>query len=195
MEERLTRPLTTRKGHFKLESGHHGNLRLDLDSPFMRIHVAGPGWAICDGIGQAALGARRCSSVRSHLPEEGALLAQMVASALDAGLFYSERSAQRQGNALYSVGTGPERAPRKGPRQALRHRGRRRQRRVRDPGNRCGPADLWRNAGGGRDPARPWVCGRQLRRGQAYPVRDHCGSPQYFVVTVGMSPVRVSRAA
>ena len=36
MEEKLLELLSVRRGHFVLESGHHGNLWLDLDSLFLR---------------------------------------------------------------------------------------------------------------------------------------------------------------
>ncbi len=36
MEEQLLGLLSARRGHFLLESGHHGNLWLDLDSLFLR---------------------------------------------------------------------------------------------------------------------------------------------------------------
>jgi hypothetical protein len=36
MEEKLLELLSARRGHFVLESGHHGNLWLDLDSLFLR---------------------------------------------------------------------------------------------------------------------------------------------------------------
>ena len=36
MEEKLVDLLSARRGHFLLESGHHGNLWLDLDSLFLR---------------------------------------------------------------------------------------------------------------------------------------------------------------
>ena len=99
MQERLTRLLTTRKGHFQLESGHHGDLWLDLDSLFMRPGQVGPFATELAG----RLSAHDVEAVCGPLVG-GAFLAQMVATALDAEFFYSERSAQRQGNALYSVG-------------------------------------------------------------------------------------------
>ena len=36
MEEKLFELLSVQRGHFVLESGHHGNLWLDLDSLFVR---------------------------------------------------------------------------------------------------------------------------------------------------------------
>ncbi len=36
MQKELLNLLAARKGHFKLESGHHGNLWLDLDLLFLR---------------------------------------------------------------------------------------------------------------------------------------------------------------
>ena len=36
MEEQILGLLAARRGHFVLESGHHGNLWLDLDALFLR---------------------------------------------------------------------------------------------------------------------------------------------------------------
>ena len=90
--------LAARKGHFRLESGHHGNLWIDLDLLFLRPDRLQP---------FAAELAKRLST---HNIEAvcgpmvgGALLAQMVASELEVEFYYAERIAPQPGNALYSA--------------------------------------------------------------------------------------------
>jgi orotate phosphoribosyltransferase len=92
----LMRP---RKGHFRLESGYHGELWLDLDSLFLRPRLLEP---------FAVELARRVSAhdvdaVCGPL-EGGAFLAQMIARELDLEFFYSARSAPPRGEGLYTVG-------------------------------------------------------------------------------------------
>jgi orotate phosphoribosyltransferase len=98
MRERLIGLLSARKGHFKLESGHHGELWLDLDSLFLRPGRVGP------------FAAELARLLSSHQIEAvcgpllgGALLAEMIAAELDVEFYYSERSTQPRGNALYAV--------------------------------------------------------------------------------------------
>jgi orotate phosphoribosyltransferase len=99
MQERLTDLLSARKGHFKLESGHHGDLWLDLDSLFMRPDQVGPFATQLAG----RLAAHDVEAVCGPLVG-GAFLAQMTASELGAEFFYSKRSVRHPGNALYAVG-------------------------------------------------------------------------------------------
>jgi orotate phosphoribosyltransferase len=86
MEEQLLRLLSARRGHFVLESGHHGNLWLDLDSLFLRPTALLP---------FARHLARRLSAdgidaVAAPLVG-GALLGQMVATELDVRFVFAER--------------------------------------------------------------------------------------------------------
>jgi orotate phosphoribosyltransferase len=98
MRQRLLGLLGARKGHFRLESGHHGELWLDLDSLFLR-----PGKV-------RRFAAELARLLSSHDIEAvcgpllgGALVAEMIAAELDVEFYYSERSAQPRSNHLYAV--------------------------------------------------------------------------------------------
>jgi orotate phosphoribosyltransferase len=77
--------LDPRRGHFALESGHHGDLWLDLELLFVRPRRVAP---------YAAELARLLPAVDAVCGPllGGALVAQMVAAELDAELAWSERS-------------------------------------------------------------------------------------------------------
>jgi len=86
MEEKLLELLAVRRGHFVLESGHHGNLWLDLDSLFLRPARLLP---------FARDLARRLSrhgieAVVGPLVG-GAFVAEMVAAELDVRFAFAER--------------------------------------------------------------------------------------------------------
>ena len=90
--------MAARQGHFRLESGHHGNLWLDLDPLFLR-----PGRLRPFVVELAnALSRRNIEAVCGPLVG-GAFLAQMIASRLEAEFFYTERVALPEREALYSV--------------------------------------------------------------------------------------------
>ena len=80
--------LTWQRGHFLLESGHHGDRWFDLDSPF--LHPAALQSA-------AATLAQRLAPYRPTIIcgplTGGAFLAQLVALALDKQFVYTERGA------------------------------------------------------------------------------------------------------
>jgi orotate phosphoribosyltransferase len=89
--------MSARTGHFRLESGHHGPLWLELDTVFWSPAVlAGP---------MAELAARlrppRAEVVCGPLVG-GALLAQLVAQELGAALCFTERTSAGDGG-LYSA--------------------------------------------------------------------------------------------
>src|SRR5262249_48913839 len=98
MGEELIRLLAGRKGHFRLEAGHHGGLWLDLEG-------------LCLGPRQirpfAAELARRLSAYRIEAVcgplVEGAFVGLMVASELEVEFCYSERLAAEQSHGLYPV--------------------------------------------------------------------------------------------
>jgi orotate phosphoribosyltransferase len=99
MEEELLRLLAARKGHFRFESGHHGDLWLDLPRLYVR-----PGHLY----GYAAELARRLAA---HGVEavcgplvEGAFLAQMVAQELDVEFYFAEQVVRPRSDSLYPVG-------------------------------------------------------------------------------------------
>jgi orotate phosphoribosyltransferase len=98
MEAELLDLLSARQGHFRLESGHHGNLWLDLDSLFLQPKRLRP---------FARDLARRLSTYRVEAvvgPKVGgALVAEMVAAELGIPSFFSERADAADGGHLYSV--------------------------------------------------------------------------------------------
>jgi orotate phosphoribosyltransferase len=98
VQTQLLRLLNARQGHFRLESGHHGNLWLDLDRLFVRpVEVqpfAGELARRLSPYGLAAI----CGPLVG-----GALVAQMVAAALDLEFYYTERHVHSRPDALYSV--------------------------------------------------------------------------------------------
>lgn len=82
----LTGLVAWRTGHFLLESGHHGDLWLDLDGLFRRPHALAPHVsALAVGIGEYGI------EVVCGPLVGGAFLAQMVAAELDVAFCYSER--------------------------------------------------------------------------------------------------------
>ncbi len=98
MQEELLSLIAARKGHFRLESGHHGSLWLDLDPLFVRpgrLHrfVAG----LADRLARHGVDAV-CGPLTG-----GAFLAQAVAAALDVEFYYTERVAPAQPGGLYAV--------------------------------------------------------------------------------------------
>ena len=88
--------LAGRKGHFRLESGHHGDLWLDLDLLFLqpsRVRQFALELAI-------ALARHRPSAVCGPLIG-GAFVAQMVAAELGVEFYYTERTALPPRDTLY----------------------------------------------------------------------------------------------
>jgi len=90
--------LAARRGHFALESGHHGDLWLDLESLFLRpSRVAGFAAELARRLAPAGVEAV-CGPLVG-----GALLAQAVAARLDAEFLYAEPLAPAAGAGLYAV--------------------------------------------------------------------------------------------
>jgi orotate phosphoribosyltransferase len=98
MNDDLMQLLAARRGHFSLESGHHGNLWLDLELLFLRPRAIQP------FIQELALrlSAHTIDAVCGPLVE-GAFVAQLVAAELDVEFSYAEpiRHPNREG--LYPV--------------------------------------------------------------------------------------------
>jgi orotate phosphoribosyltransferase len=87
-----------RRGHFQLESGHHGELWLDLDGLFAR-----PG-RVAPLIARLAEALRRYEVAGICGPlVGGAFLAQSVSAALDLEFSYTERQAARASTGLYQA--------------------------------------------------------------------------------------------
>jgi len=98
MQSELLTLIAARNGHFRLESGHHGSLWLDLDPLFLR-----PGRLRRFVAGLAdKLAAHSVEAVCGPLTG-GAFLAQSVAAALDVEFYYTQRVALSPRDALYAV--------------------------------------------------------------------------------------------
>lgn len=98
MQHELLDLMAARNGHVRLESGHHGDLWLDLDGLFQQ-----PGSLRRFVVELTArLSGYRIEAVCGPLTG-GALLALMIALELDVELSYAERTAAPQGEPLYSA--------------------------------------------------------------------------------------------
>jgi len=98
MQQELVNLLAARNGHFKLESGHHGTLWLDLDPLFLRpTRLERFVVELANGLSQYDVEAV-CGPLVG-----GAFLAQSVASVLDIEFYYTERFVPPEREALYPV--------------------------------------------------------------------------------------------
>ena len=97
-ERSLLDAVTAQRGHFRYESGHHGDLWLDLDALWVNARRARC-WA-------AAL-AQKAAVCQPQIIcgplTGGALLAQSMAAELDAGFVYAERIALPSGATRYQI--------------------------------------------------------------------------------------------
>jgi orotate phosphoribosyltransferase len=98
MQEDLLRLLAPRRGHFRFESGHHGELWLELPRLYLHPRRLRP---------FASELARRLAphgieAVCGPLVE-GAFLAQWVAEELDAEFYFAEQFLRPSGDGLYPV--------------------------------------------------------------------------------------------
>jgi orotate phosphoribosyltransferase len=98
VQDELLALLTARRGHFLLESGHHGDLWLDLDQLFLR-----PERLRCFAAELASRLAGHGVEVVCGPLTGGAFVAQLVAAELDAEFSYAERHAPARTDALYAV--------------------------------------------------------------------------------------------
>lgn len=90
--------VAARRGHFRLESGYHGALWLDLDPLFTEPRLIAP------------LVSSLASAIRPHAVSAvcgpllgGAFLAQLVAHALDVDFLFTERLQHAGGTGLYQT--------------------------------------------------------------------------------------------
>src|SRR5262249_34497348 len=98
LQEDLVGLLPARTGHFRLESGHHGELWLDLDPLFLNPNRLRPFAAEL----AMRLSTHGVQAVCGPLVA-CALLAQLVAVELGAEFSYAERITHPQGDVLYPV--------------------------------------------------------------------------------------------
>lgn len=99
MEERVLELLSARKGHFLLESGHHGDLWLDLENLCRRPPL------IKSMAAQLALSiANMDVDVVCGPLVEGAFVGILVALELNVEFTYSERFARRSESGLFRAG-------------------------------------------------------------------------------------------
>jgi orotate phosphoribosyltransferase len=88
-----------RKGHFRFESGHHGDLWLEIPLAYIRPDRLRPYAARL----ALMLKAHRIDAVCGPMVE-GALLAQMVAEELRAEFYFAEQFARSDTSALFPIG-------------------------------------------------------------------------------------------
>ena len=95
MQEDLMNFVHARRGHFRLESGHHGDLWLDLE--LLCLHPK----RIQPFVAELArrLGTYRIDAVCGPLVE-GAFVGLMVANELDVEFFYAEQFSKPKGSEL-----------------------------------------------------------------------------------------------
>jgi len=96
MAEDLLSLVPARQGHFRLESGHHSDLWLDLDALFVQPTRVRP---LVDSLAQALRG-HEFAGVCGPLVG-GAFLAEMLASALTVEFFFTERVMPAERDGLY----------------------------------------------------------------------------------------------
>jgi orotate phosphoribosyltransferase len=100
MHEELVSLLVPRKGHYRFESGHHGDLWLEIPRLYLR-----PGGLRRFATELARRLAREGVEAVCGPLVEGAFLAQMVAEELDAEFYYAEQQfAVPRDDGLYPVG-------------------------------------------------------------------------------------------
>src|SRR5712692_8441915 len=117
MQEQVAQLLPTREGHFVFESGHHGQLWLDLELLFLRPELVQP------------LAKALADRLRTYQPSavcgplvEGAFVGLMVASSLRLPFSYSEPARNHRATDLFPVSypiPRPLRATLKGQRVAI----------------------------------------------------------------------------
>ncbi len=99
MQEELLSLLAPRKGHFRLESGHHGDLWLEIPRLYLN-----PGRLRPFAVELAhRLAAHGIEAVCGPLVE-GAFLSQMVAEEIDVAFTFAEQFARPQSDGLFPIG-------------------------------------------------------------------------------------------
>ena len=99
LEKQVLALFAARRGHFRFESGHHGDLSLEIppayvDPKRLRRYAA----ELARPLAQ-----HRVEAVCGPLVE-GAFLAQMVAEEMGAEFYFAEQFTRASGNGLYPIG-------------------------------------------------------------------------------------------
>jgi orotate phosphoribosyltransferase len=98
VQAELTKLLAARRGHFRFESGHHGNLWLDLEPMFLRPKFLRP---------FAELLAERIATYKVDAVcgplTGGAFVAEMVATVLDVEFYFTEPFFTPERDGLFPV--------------------------------------------------------------------------------------------
>jgi len=98
LQTELLNLLHSRQGHFKFESGHHGDLWLDLDLLFLRPKEIQP---FVDEL-TLKISPFGVDAICGPMVG-GALIAQTMAIALEVDFYYTERVLPQHSDALYSA--------------------------------------------------------------------------------------------
>jgi orotate phosphoribosyltransferase len=99
MDNELLQLFETRRGHFRFESGHHGDLWLKIPLAFLRpSRVRQHAQRLAH-----LLAAHRIEAICGPLVE-GALLAQMVAEELDVEFCFAEQFVRSSKDGLFPIG-------------------------------------------------------------------------------------------
>src|SRR5437763_13326045 len=99
MSEEIVGLMAARTGHFRLESGHHGDLWLEIEPIFLRPGRLRPFAAEL----ARRLGAHGVEAVCGPMVG-GALLAQMVAEEMGAEFLFAEQFARPRADGLFPGG-------------------------------------------------------------------------------------------
>ena len=99
MPDEILSLFAARSGHFRFESGHHGDLWLEIPPAYIRPRSLRPHAARLARM----LDEHRAEAVCGPLVE-GALLAQMVAEELDVEFYFAEQFIRPAANDSYPVG-------------------------------------------------------------------------------------------
>jgi orotate phosphoribosyltransferase len=94
----LTKLLAARHGHFRFESGHHGNLWLDLEPMFLRPKQVRPFAERLADLATEFDVAAVCGPLSG-----GAFVAEMVAESLDREFYFTEPTPIPGGDTLFPV--------------------------------------------------------------------------------------------
>jgi orotate phosphoribosyltransferase len=98
VQAELSKLLAARHGHFRFESGYHGNLWLDLEPMFLRPRLVRP---LAERLSERLAGyniAAVCGPLSG-----GAFIAEMVATALDVEFYFTEPVLDPQRDGIFPV--------------------------------------------------------------------------------------------